>query len=112
LQHLYGLLMVGLGFVLFDCISLAGAGQTYAALFGFTGGMSQAALYYLRSYALPLLLGVLGATPLPAKLAKKFREAAPLTFTALTLLGMAILLAIVTACLVDGSFNPFVYFQF
>ena len=112
LRHLYGLLMVGLGFVLFDCVNLAGAGQTYLALFGFTGGMSQAALYYLRSYALPLLLGILGATPLPARLAKRFREKAPGVFTALTLLGMAILLALVTASLVDGSFNPFVYFQF
>jgi len=112
LQHIYGLLAVGLGFVLFDCVRLAGAGATYMALFGLSGGMSQAALYYLRSYALPLAVGIVGATPLPAKLAKKLREAAPRTFTVLTLLGIAVLLAIVTASLVDGSFNPFIYFQF
>jgi len=112
LQHLYGLLAVGLGFVLFDCARLADAGATYAALFGFTGGMSPAALYYLRSYALPLLIGILGATPLPAKLAKKLREKSPGAFTVLTLLALAVLLAIVTASLVDGSFNPFIYFQF
>jgi len=112
LQHLYGLLAVGFGFVLFDCVNLAGAGATYAALFGFAGGMSSAALYYLRSYALPLALGIIGATPLPAKLAKKLRERAPRTFTVLTLLFIAVLLAIVTASLVDGSFNPFIYFQF
>ena len=112
LQHVYGLLAVGFGFVLFDCARLADAGATYAALFGLTGGLNGEALYYLRSYALPLLIGIIGATPLPAKLAKKFREAAPRTFTALTLLGIAVLLAIVTASLVDGSFNPFIYFQF
>jgi alginate O-acetyltransferase complex protein AlgI len=112
LQHGYGLLAVGLGFVLFDCVSLAGAGTTYAALFGFAGGMSREALYYLRSYALLLLLGIVGAPPRPAKLAKKFREAAPRAFTAFTLLGLAALLAVVTASLVDGSFNPFIYFQF
>jgi len=112
LQHLYGLLAVGLGFVLFDCIRLADAGATYMALFGFAGGMSGEALYYLRSYALPLLTGILGATPLPARLAKKLRDTAPRIFTALTLLGIAVLLAIVTASLVDGSFNPFIYFQF
>jgi len=112
LQHTYGLLMVGLGFVLFDCVNLAGAGATYAALFGFSGGTSGAALYYLRSYALPLLIGVFGATPLPARLAKKFREAAPRAFTVLALLCLAALLAIVTASLADGSFNPFIYFQF
>ena len=109
LQHIYGLLMVGLGFVLFDCVRLADAGATYMALFGLTGGMSSAALYYLRSYALPLALGILGATPLPAKLAKKLSDAAPRTFLALTLVGLALLLAVVTAYLVDGSFNPFIY---
>ena len=112
LQHIYGLLAVGLGFVLFDCVRLADAGAAYMALFGFSGGMSHEALYYLRSYAAPLLIGVIGATPLPARLAKKLREAAPRTFTALTLLGIAVLLAIITASLVDGSFNPFIYFQF
>ena len=112
LQHVYGLLAVGLGFVLFDCVRLADAGATYMALFGLTGGMGPEALYYLRSYALPLLIGITGATPLPAKLARKLRKAAPRTFTALTLLGIAVLLAIVTASLVDGSFNPFIYFQF
>ena len=112
LQHIYGLLLVGLGFVLFDCVNLASAGATYAALFGFAGGMSHEALYYLRSYALLLAIGIIGATPLPAKLAKKFREKAPRAFTVLTLLGIAVLLAIITASLVDGSFNPFIYFQF
>jgi len=112
LQHIYGLLAVGMGFVLFDCVHLADAGAAYAALFGLKGGMSGEALYYLRSFAVPLILGILGATPLPARLAKKLRERMPGAFTALTLVGMAILLAIVTASLVDGSFNPFIYFRF
>jgi len=112
LQHVYGLLAVGLGFVLFDSAHLADAGQTYLALFGFSGGMNAQALYYLRSYALPLAIGILGATPLPARLAKNFREKAPGAFTVLSLVCIAVLLAIVTASLVDGSFNPFIYFRF
>ncbi|MCL2509105.1 MAG: MBOAT family protein [Oscillospiraceae bacterium] len=112
LQHTYGLIMVGLGFVLFDCVSLSGAGKTYLALFGFAGGVNREALYYLRSYALPLLIGIVGATPVPARLAKKCRDSAPRAFTAFTLFGIAILLALVTAGLVDGSFNPFIYFRF
>jgi len=112
LQHIYGLLAVAMGFVLFDSVRLADAGAIYRALFGFAAGMDQTALYYLRSYAIPLVIGILGATPLPAKLAKKLRTAAPRTFTVLMLLGLAILLAIITAYLVDGSFNPFIYFRF
>ena len=112
LQHIYALLMVGMGFVLFDCVNLSGAGETYLALFGFAGGASAETLYYLRSYALPLLVGIVGATPLPANLAKKLRERMPRMFTALTLVLMAAALALATASLVDGSFNPFVYFRF
>ena len=68
----------------------------------------------LRSYGIVLALAVLGATPLPAMLWKKVREAAPLTpvFTVAEPLCTLALLALCTAFLVDGSFNPFLYFRF
>ena len=63
-------------------------------------------LYYLRSYAGVFALGLIGATPWPKKLALK-REL-PL----LDAVVMAALLLLCTASLVDGSFNPFLYFRF
>ena len=51
-------------------------------------------------------LGLIGATPWPKKLALK-REM-PLADAAV----MAVLLLLCTASLVDGSFNPFLYFRF
>ena len=70
--------------------------------------------YYLRSYAVLLLCAVVGATPLPKRLWQRFAAtkagqavsvvAEPLFILAMLLIG--------TAYLVDGSFNPFLYFRF
>ena len=67
-----------------------------------------------RALALALALAVLGAAPLPAMLWKKAQEAkslAPVLTVAEPLCTLA-LLALCTAFLVDGSFNPFLYFRF
>jgi len=72
--------------------------------------ISQEALYYLRSYALLLLAAVVGATPLVRNCAVKLdkKEWSAWLWPAA---GVALLL-VCTAYLVDGSFNPFLYFRF
>lgn len=116
LPHVYVLLAVTLGFVLFDAASLKDALHQLGTLFG-AGTASELgteALYMLRSYGVVLALAVLGATPLPAMLWKKVQEAkflAPVLTVAEPLCTFA-LLALCTAFLVDGSFNPFLYFRF
>ena len=70
--------------------------------------------YYLRSYAVLLLSAVVGATPLPKKLWQRFaatRAGQAVSVVAEPLFILAMLL-IGTAYLVDGSFNPFLYFRF
>ena len=77
-------------------------------LFG-AGGIplaSEEALYCLRSYAVVLLAGGIGATPIVRDVARRVK-AAPAEP-----LFVAVLLLTVTAYLVDGSFNPFLYFRF
>ena len=116
LGHVYVLLAVLLGFVLFNADSLGQAAQDIAGMFAF-GKLplfSAEAVYYLRSYGVVLLLAVLGATPLPKRaiaalsgnrvLSRGWNVLEPLLLTALLL--------VVTAYLVDGSFNPFLYFRF
>ena len=114
--HGYVLLAVLLGFVLFNAESLSGAVSDVAGLFAF-GRLplaSPEAVYYLRSYGFVLLIAVLGATPLPGLLVRKAQQTGwgekLLTFAEPAAL-VAILL-VVTAYLVDGSFNPFLYFRF
>lgn len=116
LPHVYVLLAVTLGFVLFDAASLKDALHQLGTLFGAgtASGLGTEALYMLRSYGVVLALAVLGAAPLPAMLWKKAQEAkslAPVLTVAEPLCTFA-LLALCTAFLVDGSFNPFLYFRF
>ena len=116
LPHVYALLAVTLGFVLFDAASLKDALHQLGTLFGAgtASGLGTEAVYMLRSYGVVLALAVLGATPLPAMLWKKAQEAkslAPVLTVAEPLCTFA-LLALCTAFLVDGSFNPFLYFRF
>ena len=116
LPHVYVLLAVTLGFVLFDAASLKDALHQLGTLFGAgtASGLGTEAVYMLRSYGVVLALAVLGATPLPAMLWKKAQEAkslAPVLTVAEPLCTLA-LLVLCTAFLVDGSFNPFLYFRF
>ena len=116
LPHVYVLLAVTLGFVLFDAASLKDALHQLGTLFGAgtASGLGTEALYMLRSYGVVLALAALGATPLPAMLWKKVQEAkslAPVLTVAEPLCTFA-LLALCTAFLVDGSFNPFLFFRF
>ena len=116
LGHVYVLLAVLLGFVLFNADSLGQAAQDIAGMFAF-GKLplfSAEAVYYLRSYGVVLILAVIGATPLPKRVIAALSENRKLTrsWNVLEPLLLTGLLLVVTAYLVDGSFNPFLYFRF
>lgn len=108
----YTMLVVVLGFVLFNAESLTQAGQDFAALFGFAGlpAVTAETVYYGKSYAVLFLIGILGATPVPKLVAQKLREGK--NGEVLELVMCIGLLAVCTAYLVDGSFSPFLYFRF
>ena len=112
LRHFYVLLAVVLSFVLFNAESFAQAGQDIACLFGFgkLPFVTAQTLYYLRSYGVLFVVGILGATPLVKSLCvklEKYRATAVLEPVL-----MALILLLCTGYLVDGSFSPFLYFRF
>ena len=116
LKHLYVLLLVVVSFVLFDAASVPDALRTVAALLGLGGLPLTDALsrYNLDSYAGVFLIAAVGATPLPA-LTVRWLSESRVGKAAVSLLEPVVLtalLAVVTAYLVDGSFNPFLYFRF
>ena len=116
LNHIYVLLFVTLGFVLFDADSIRDAATSVCAMFG-GGGLplvGQESLYALRSGAVLLLSAAVGATPLPQRLitAAQQKTAGRAVLAVLEPVGLCLLLAVCTAFLVDGSFNPFLYFRF
>ncbi len=116
LSRIYTLLFVLLGFVIFDAESVKAAFETIKAMFGF-GGIpfsTGETLYYLKSFAVLLVLAVIGSTPLVKNLFERFKKigGAEKVLSVLQPLGVVVLLAVCTAYLVDGSFNPFLYFRF
>ena len=116
LAHVYTLFFVTLGFVLFDADSAAQALSRIGAMLG-AGGLplfSAQAVYYLKSYGPLLLFGILCATPLPKKALSALREkrGAKSVLDVLEPIALLVPLLIGTAFLVDGSFNPFLYFRF
>ncbi|MDO4372927.1 MAG: MBOAT family O-acyltransferase [Clostridia bacterium] len=116
LSRLYMLLILPLSFVLFNAGSISEAFSQIAAMFG-GGGLplwNAETLYELRSYGVVLLMAILGATPIPARLMDRWRRSS-LGNRLQTLTeapALAALLLVNTAYLVDGSFNPFLYFRF
>ena len=116
LRHFYTLLVVILGFVLFNAEDMKQVGSDFACLFGFGGlpFVSTATLYYLRSYAVLFVMGIIGATPLVRDTANRLSngtKTATVTAVVECILMIAFLL-ICTGYLVDGSFSPFLYFRF
>ena len=109
LSRVYLLLAVVISFVIFNAASMAEAFQYIGGMFG-SGGVpliSAEALYYLRSYAVIFLIAIIGATPIPKLVVSKVKITQYIEPVFLL-----VLLALVTAFLVDGSFNPFLYFRF
>lgn len=112
--HVYLLLAVVFGFVLFDAATLSGAWDCIRGMLGL-GGLpiaSAEGVYLLKSNALLLILAALGATPLPKRIAKVLEARCPKAAALLHPAALCALLLICTAYLVDGSYNPFLYFRF
>ena len=112
LRHGYVLLIVCLSFVLFNADSLSQALSDMGGMFGFAGVplVNAESLYYLRSYGLLFLMGIVGATPIVRDTARRIGEKP--WGAVLEVLLMAVLLIVCSAYLVDGSFSPFLYFRF
>ena len=108
-RRVYVLFAVMVSFVLFNADSLAQAGSDLAGLFGGLPLTTPESIYYLRSYAGVLILSLVGATPLVKILAGRIPERIAAVLEPLVLMG---LLLVCTGYLVDGSFNPFLYFRF
>ena len=115
LSHLYTLLLVAVSFVIFDSAGLSEAATHLGRMFG-AGGIplvTGEALYYLGSYAVTFIIAIIGATPFPTRMTKQLSEGkGGRALSILAPAALVLVLAVVTAYLVDGSFNPFLYFRF
>ncbi len=106
--HVYALLLILVGWVLFAVEDFGQMGLYLKAMFGF-GGSPASFVYYLASYAPIIALGIVGSTPLVKKLWLRLGDR-PRAYGAIVLAAFALVIS--TAYLVNSSYNPFLYFRF
>ena len=115
IKRVYIALAVLVSFVIFNATDMKEAFEYIGGMFG-AGDIplvSTEMLYYLKSYALVLVLAAVGSTPLiKTTVLRLYDGRAKKAFAVLEPVVIAVLLVVMTAYLVDGSFNPFLYFRF
>jgi len=116
LNHIYTLFVIAISFVIFDAVNMGEAFEYIKAMLGFSGVpiISDEFLFYVNEYKFVLISGLIGATPLIKNVFNKLSETkgVKVVISILEPLALVFLLILVTAYLVDGSFNPFLYFRF
>ncbi len=124
--HVYVVMVILISFLVFHNDRLSDAAADIQALFGAGSriahdvGDTQMTVYsyLMRNRVVMLCIGLTGSTPVPAWLWTKLREriqtgaAGDRIVHGLRSVGAAVLLVLCTAYLIDGSFNPFLYFRF
>ncbi len=111
-KHVYVLLFIVLGWILFRADDLHAAIVYYRDCFGISGNplVDDSFLEYIRQYAAYLIAGSVLATPVLPKIREKIG-----THVITDILFSAALFALFIAAisfLVKGSYNPFIYFNF
>ncbi|MDE6620770.1 MAG: MBOAT family protein [Lachnospiraceae bacterium] len=126
IRHVYVAMVVLVSFLVFHNDSLSGALADIQALFSCGSriahdmGDAQTVVfsYLVRNRVVILCAGLLGATPIPMRVWTELRRRMQTSRTGgrMILITRGILtiglLVLCTAYLIDGSFNPFLYFRF
>ena len=109
LRHAYTLLVVFAGWGIFAMEDLSVCGGYFRVCFG--GGALWSAVdgYYLRTYAVLLVLLTVGSANTVKAVWERLPERAREALAPVLMLAGLVLC---TAYLVDGSYNPFLYFRF
>ena len=122
--HLYTLLVVMCGWVLFRAPDFPAAAGMFRAMIGMAGGASYPVLWLLRPETVAAMLcGIVFSTPALPSLARRIdaailraspRLSSPWipAMSALQVCGLTAVLAVSSARLISGTHNPFIYFRF
>ena len=115
LKYIYSLLIIVIGFLIFNSNSVNEIIISLKNMFLITDVpfSSKETIYYLKSNLLLIIISIVGATPLMKNIILKIKNSEyskiidfiePIVYI--------ILLTLCTAFLIDASFNPFLYFRF
>ena len=118
--HIYTLFLVLISFILFSTNTIGEAGIFIKSMFGLNKlpFINAESLYLFRSYAVVLVMAIVGSTPLLknlfTKISEKYQDNKKIriVLSVLEICYVVLLLVLVTAFTIDSSFNPFLYFRF
>ena len=112
ISKIYTLLIVMISFIIFSGTSKIEIIENLKGLIGLGNikNTSIESLYYFKSYLIVLIISIIGATKIPKKIAtnKKIEK----IINIIEPIYLLIILIISTSYIVDGSYNPFIYFRF
>lgn len=110
IQHLTTLILIIIGFTIFDTTNLTLLKNHLLAMFGFTNiaFINPLTLFYLRNYFVLLIIWIIGCTPIPKQVVDHFpklkNNSQPVFY---------ILLLILCICsIASEAYQPFLYFRF
>lgn len=115
-KKLYVLFIVMISFIIFNAGTMKEAFANIAGLFGANSTciINDYTIYYLKSYLITIVIAIIGATPILKNVIEKLKTKPVMNkiINILEPIAMVVVLLIVTAYLVDNSYNPFLYFRF
>ena len=101
-----------ISFIIFSGENVQEILNNISGLFGINKAkfISSESIYYLKSYFVVLVSGIIGSTPLMKTLFTK--EKMRKFVNCLEPIFLIFVFVISTSYIIDGSFNPFLYFRF
>lgn len=112
--HLYTMLVVIVGWVIFEFEDLSHLASFLKVMFGFgkVPFLNRQGLYYLYTNIILFVICAVCSTPLLSNMIKNLRKKRRSLFNAAMMTGYFLLILISTAYLVNETYNPFLYFRF
>lgn len=114
ISRAYVTLITIIGFIIFSGSSVSEILNNIGGIFGI--GVSKFAdlesLYCLKNYAAIFIIAIIGATPIMKNIVSKISKKASKLVNVIEPVFLTTLLIVCISYLVDGSFNPFLYFRF
>ena len=110
----YVTLITIIGFIIFSGSSVSEILNNIGGIFGI--GVSKFAdlesLYCLKNYAAIFIIAIIGATPIMKNIVSKISKKVSKLVNVIEPVFLTTLLIVCISYVVDGSFNPFLYFRF
>lgn len=112
INRIYVILTVMISFIIFDGKGYEMIFENIKGLFGIgnVALISNEVIYYFRSFMVVLIVAIIGSTPIPKKIVSSKRIEKIINI--LEPIFLIFILILSTSYIIDGSYNPFLYFRF